>query len=214
MQDIESLAQLAMDNVDARQWYADAQREIKVIREIEQWRVEHFTGILAVTSPRVAVRRNIRIALQYVGSGQFLSNVMRSIRKSVQVFEDSGEIHGPKTSAFYAALIGDVHAVVLDVHMANLLQVNQRTAFRRKGEIAEWTQAIRLAAHRAGMDARECQACLWFGHKRAIGEYPEAFPIVAEYRNWLASNRSFPRSGVIASDTFESSGERPIDDTF
>jgi len=200
MQATADLIRLALANQDAISWYADAQREIETICQLENWRSDYFTGILAVTSPRVACRRNIRIALQYCGTGRFLSNVMRTIKKSVATFEESGEILGPKTSAFAAALRGDPHAVVLDVHMANLLGVRQSIAFRRKGEIAHWTTTIRETAAACGMEARAAQACLWFGHKRAIGENPEAFPIVAEYNNWIGHNREFPKDGAIMSD--------------
>jgi hypothetical protein len=117
------------------------------------------------------------------------------------MYDESKIIKGPKTSAFYAALMGDKNAVVLDVHMANLFGVEQKTAFRRKPEIAFWTQVVRRIAKRLQCEPRAAQAALWYAQKYRIGEYPEAFPIVNEYRNWLNHNRKFPLHGVI--DTLE-----------
>lgn len=213
MQSVKELSALAADNLDAKDWYSVAQNEISTICELEQWDAKRFVGVLATTSPRVACRRNIRVTLQYVGTGEFLANTMRKIQKSVKHFEECGEILGPKTSAFAAALNGDPHAVVLDVHMANLLGVDQRTAFRRKKEIAHWTHIIRVVGARLGIEARAAQACLWFGHKRNVGENPEAFPIVSEYRHWVNRGRSFPRSGYIDGD-IGASEQRAADDNF
>lgn len=200
MRDIDQLAELASANADAKDWYAEAGHEISTICQLEDWRPDIFIGILAATSPRVAVRRNIRITLQYIGTGEFLSNVIRSIKTSVRTFNETGELLGPKTSAFAAALRGDVDAVVLDTHMAALFNVQQSLAFRRKPEIAHWTHVVRTVGSRIGMTGREAQACLWYGHKRNVGENPEKFPIVLEYRNWVKHNRRFPRDGAIASD--------------
>ncbi len=183
----------------ARDWYSLAEAEIRVICELENWDRKHFTGILSVTSPRCSVRRNIRIALEYVGNGRLLDNLFKSIRRSIEIWNEHRTIKGPKTSAFYAALMGDKNAVVLDTHMANLFGVEQKFAFRRKPDIAFWTKVVRRIATRLDCEPRAAQAALWYAQKYRIGEYPESFPIVEEYRNWIRHNREFPSSGVIES---------------
>jgi hypothetical protein len=95
--------------------------------------------------------------------------------------------------------MGDKNAVVLDTHMANLFGVEQKFAFRRKPEIAYWTKVVRKIAHRLDAEPRAAQAALWYAQKYRIGEYPEGFPIVEEYRNWVRHERQFPASGVIES---------------
>jgi len=196
------LCRLAQENLhEAKDWYAMAEAEVRVICELENWNHRNFTGILSVTSPRCSVRRNIRVALEYVGNGHVMDNVFRTVRRSIEMWVQDDIIQGPKTSAFFAALMGDKNAVVLDTHMANLFGVEQTFAFRRKPEIAFWTQVVRRIAKRLACEPRAAQAALWYAQKYSIGEYPEGFPIVNEYRNWLRHNRSFPKHGVI--DTLE-----------
>lgn len=194
------LCRLASEKLsEAQDWYRKAEAEVRVICELENWDHTYFTGILSVTSPRCSVRRNIRIALEYVGNGRLLDNVFKSVRRSIEIWNEDRTIAGPKTSAFFAALMGDKNAVVLDTHMANLFGVEQKSAFRRKPEIAFWTQVVRRIAKRLNCEPRAAQAALWYAQKYRIGEYPEGFPIVNEYRNWLRHERSFPRHGVIDS---------------
>lgn len=210
MKSIAELKAIAADNLDGQNWYTLAQSEIRVICQLENWRVEQFTGILSVTSPRCSVRRNVRIALQYCGTGRILNNVMRSVRRSIEIFNDSGEIRGPKTSTFNRALLGDASAVVLDSHMANLFEVRQSIAFRRKGDIKHWSKIVADIAAEIDLTPSACQACLWYGQRRSIGEYPENFPIAAEYKNWLAHNREFPASGQISFDFDDSLDSTPF----
>ena len=195
--DLNTLVQLASDNIEsARPWYSLASEEIRTICLVEDWRVDRFTAILAVTSPRCAVRRNVRNTLQYMANGELLANTMRSVRRSVEIWETRGEILGPKTSAFYAALMGDENAVVLDTHMAGLFAVDQKTAFNRKRELAHWTRVVRRVADLIGESARDTQAALWYSRKLAIGENPELFPIALEYRNFLRHGRRFPQGKI------------------
>jgi hypothetical protein len=197
-----TLCRLASENLhEARDGYSMAEAEVRVICELEGWSHKNFTGILSVTSPRCSVRRNIRIALEYVGNGIVLQNVFKTVRRSIEICDQDNIINGPKTSAFYAALMGDKNAVVLDTHMADLFGVEQKYAFRRKPEIAFWTQVVRRIARRLGCEPRAAQAALWYAQRYRIGEYPEAFPIVNEYKNWMRYNRSFPKHGDV--DTFE-----------
>lgn len=184
---------------EAQDWYAQAEAEVQSICSMENWDREHFTAILSVTSPRCSVRRNIRIALEYVGNGNLMQNVFRSVRRSIEMWNEDSVIKGPKTSVFFAALMGDKNAVVLDTHMANLFGVEQKVAFRRKPEIAYWTHVVRRIAAKLNCEPRAAQASLWYAQKYRIGENPEEFPIVNEYRNWLRHNRKFPSHGMIDS---------------
>lgn len=195
--ELSQLVESAKANIEsARPWYRLASEEIRTICLIENWRIDKFTAILAVTSPRCAVRRNVRNTLQYMANGQLLANTMRSVRRSVEIWEASGEILGPKTSAFYAALMGDENAVVLDTHMAGLFAVDQKTAFKRKRELAHWCRVVRHIAKLIGESARDTQASLWYSRKLAIGENPELFPIALEYRNFVRHGRVFPQGKI------------------
>ncbi len=184
-----SYTKLAKANLDGAPWYVEAQKQLETVAKLENWELSQLVGILAVTSPRVSVRRNIRITLQYLGRGEFLPNVMRSVRKSVETLEATGKILGKKTSAFYAALLGDVNAVVLDIHMANLFRVAPSVFSTKQRE--RYVRTVNRVADRIGLEPRDTQACLWYAQKRSVGEQPIGFPIVEEYKNWLLHNREF-----------------------
>lgn len=206
------LIELAATNADtiARCWYDDARAQLEAICGLENWDADRFTGLLAVLSPRVSVRRNIRLALQYQFDGIHLTNVVRSVRRSVEILEARGEIRGRKTSEFYAALRGNGRAIVLDTHMANLFGVPQKT-FALKTGYAYWAGIVNGIAAELELLPSECQACLWFGHKRKIGDKPGRFPIMEEYNNWILQNRQFPSSGAI--DSFDTIAQPLFDNT-
>lgn len=186
---------MTKDNLDAESWYADASLDIARLCLAENWDRDRFTAILALTSPRCSVRRNVRLALHYMHTGQHMSTVL-AVRQSLAKWESTGRIDGPKVEAFRKALSGHVNAIVLDVHMANLFNVPQ-SQFSRAKKRAHWERLVCLVADKVGIWPRDAQACLWFAWRRHRGERPAAFPVRQEYANWLAHNRRFPSSGPI-----------------
>lgn len=192
-----TLAKLATDNADGADWYECAGREISAVCEAAGWDVRLFTGVLSVTSPRVSVARNVRITLHYMDCGELFDNVMRSIRAGVTKFVDHGKIDGLKTSAFFNALMGDDDAVVLDVHMADLLCIEQKK-FAGKRVYNEYADFIRGVAVIANMTPRACQAALWAAQLRIRGRVPTRMNVRTERNNQIVQG-GFPRSGPIAS---------------
>jgi len=193
---VRLLCKLARENRDGACWYDIAQREIAEVCSLQNWDIVRFTGILAVTSPRVSVRRNARITLHYLATGELLDNVMRSIRRSVDVFNASGVILGQKTNAFNAALLGDASAVVLDVHMADLLATPQRLLSAKRTR--EPLQAlIRRVADNVDMSPRDCQAALWQAQVKRRGRKPTGLSVRQEYANLLAHGGAFPNGRAI-----------------
>lgn len=191
------LAKLATDNADGANWYECAAREISDVCNAAGWDVRLFTGVLSVTSPRVSVARNVRITLHYMDCGELFDNVMRSIRTGVTKFVDQGKIDGLKTSAFFNALMGDDDAIVLDVHMADLLCIEQKK-FAGKRVYNEYAEFLRGVASLAGMTPRQCQAALWAGQLRRRGRKPTRMNVTVERNNQIVQG-GFPRSGPIAS---------------
>lgn len=190
------LIQLAADNQQGMGWYANAKAEIETICRLEGWDADKFTAILAVTSPRVSVRRNIRITLHYMRTGEIMPGVIRSVRQSVATWESTGQIKGKKTSSFYRALRGDYSAIVLDTWMAKCLNVDQKL-FSTKGNYSYYSGIVAGIAKILGIENADCQACLWYGAFGAAGRVAEPFQIMQEYRNWLGHDKVFPVSGSI-----------------
>lgn len=194
---ISKLAQLAIDNRDAANWYDAAAAEIAEVCDIAGWDSELFTAVLAITSPRVSVCRNARLTLQYMSTGDLFANAMGNIRVSLLHYLATNEIRGPKTGPFFHALRGDTTAIVLDTHMASLLQVSQ-ASFARQGIRKKCCRAIRGAARLADLTPRDCQAALWTGYLRGVGRNPSRLNIAREYANMRAYGGQFPHTGPIA----------------
>ena len=178
-------------------WYTNAIAEVDTLCRLEDWSVERFVSILSLTSPRVSVRRNVRIALQYTDNNTFLENVVGNIRQSVGRYEKSGTIGGQKVRAFRSAILGNQFALVLDVHMSRAFNVDQKhwdkTHVRNRAY-----RIVESVANRLGESIRDTQAMTWCGVFKRAGKIAPSFSILHEYRNWLAYDRNYPQTGTIA----------------
>lgn len=191
------LVTLARDNRDGATWYDAAAIEIASVCEAAGWETDKFIAILAITSPRVSVCRNLRITLQYMATGQTFPNTMAMINDCIAHYLATGEIRGPKTGPFRCALLGDTSAIVLDTHMASLLGIKQ-SLFSRRDIRHRCYSVVRRVATAARLCPRDCQAALWTGYLRSIGRNPARFNVSQEYANLLAYGGEFPTTGAIA----------------
>lgn len=155
-------------------WYAEARTEIGRLCSREGWDYDRFVCILAVTSPRVSVLRNYKFADHYMRTGYFLPDMMRTIRASVKHYEATGEIRGPKTSAFARNLLGDETALVLDIWMARALNIEQKVV-NRKDNMAAAYRVIGTIAGARGWTIAETQAAIWCGVCKSYGVRPGSF---------------------------------------
>jgi hypothetical protein len=149
----------------ALDWYADALEGCEIFAARHGIPLERVVGHLAVTSPRVDVARNASLAAQSLlegPDGLYLPSHVASVRH----FDATGEIRGPKTRAFYHAILGDPSAVVVDVWVARAIGETGRL------EGARYKRAenvIRSLAGKVGISPREAQACIWYGARAAAG---------------------------------------------
>lgn len=208
------LRRFAEAGLDGADWYDRGQREIAEVCEVEGWDPERFTDTLAILSPQVSVRRNVRLALQYNGTGRLLDNVMGNVRRSLARYNDTGEIGGAKVSAFAAALKGDREAIVLDTWMARALLVAEfepsLAKLRRKATRELACKRIRAVAKRIGLCPRDCQAAIWAGIIREFNGNPAGLVVKIEHSRWVSYGREFPASGPIVD--FDSEGEKHAND--
>jgi hypothetical protein len=180
-----------------RLWYAAAERDILTVCESEPWSQSSVCDCLALFSPRVSVRRSIRLTFRYLYDGSFFPSTFRAVRQSVLHWERTGIIRGKKTSAFSSALAGHQTAVVLDVHMANIFNVPQQKLFRQDVYASILGKLCKLS-ERNGLSLRDVQAALWCGWKLRQNQTVEPFPILDEYALWQRLNRQYPDVGPIA----------------
>jgi len=175
----ERLAPVAERGKAGKGWYAEAFGQIEQASDLLGVTPDMLAGYLAVYSPRVSVKRSIRMAYHRIRTGEHAHDTMRSVRTAVEHWEATGEIRGPKTGAFYAALLGDGSAVVLDVWMAKVLGIPQemlgRVRVYRKGE-----DRIRAVAAVVDWTPAETQAALWVEAVKAAGRNPGQIRLVTD----------------------------------
>lgn len=179
MASVATLTKLAIAGESGRGWYQDARREAERASKLLDTPLWVYADYLALFSPRVSVIRSIRLANYYALTGQFHPTTMRGIRASVEHYEKTAEIRGPKTGPFARALLGAGDAIVLDVWMAVAFRVKQ-SAFSRKATHAVACGRIRMVARKLGWTPAEVQAAIWTATVRRAGKRPGKLRIVNE----------------------------------
>ena len=186
MATIDSLVCLASDGIDGYNWYSEAAAQIEFVCRVEEWDADDFAGVLATTSPRVSVIRNIRLALHIMKHGDLRVMPMRGIRSSVQRFLDGDGITGPKTLPFYHNLCGRLDFVTLDTWMADAFCIDQKD-FSRKATHSVACDRIAAVGRIIGIKPAEAQAAIWKGIRgRATKRNPNGrnhspFSVLSEY---------------------------------
>lgn len=213
---VDYVAKLARNGLPWRTWYAKAIHEIESVCLLEQWPIDHFTSVLAILSPRCSVRRNIRGTLVYNGQNKLLTNTLPNVKRSLEIYLDTGRVGGSKVSCFCKALLGDDMAITLDTWMAYALLDMESPHIKYFERINTRTTAntlVCVVANMLDLSPRDCQAAIWCGMFLESGQIPQFFPVMEEYENWIAHDRRFPLSGVISSLADEIKPDSLIDDT-
>jgi len=180
MASIATLTGYACDGIDGRDWYKHATAQIDFVANAEGWDCDEFAGVLATTSPRCSVLRNIRMSLHFMKHRDLRVVPMKSVRKSVRNFLDGNGISGQKTRAFYNNLSGRYDYVTLDVWMAYALGIDQ-TDFNKLATRAEATRRVVRVARRLRIEPAAAQAAIWTGYRRRKGHSDSTFDVVREY---------------------------------
>lgn len=150
----------------ARRWYVHARLVVGCLARLTDQPIGRCADVLAITSPRMSVQRNLKVAYTYLAGQGFMPDVTRSTRIAIQHYESTGEIRGPKTSAFAKALRGDNNVCVVDSHIARAFGYSEHVA-RSLYVRVHVTRVVRMIARRQGLTVAECQACVWAGYYRA-----------------------------------------------
>lgn len=158
-----SVSNLARSGALYRYWYRVAACELGVIAQQFSWPLDRLIDVIAITSPRCAVRRNQRVAVHYLMYGRLPPAVIASTRRALQVYEESGIIRGPKTSQFAAALRGDTSVCVVDSWIARAIGEAPERADRKSVRLRAYRLMLR-ASRRLGWTVRDTQAAVWAGY--------------------------------------------------
>ena len=162
--DVQRLVALARAGADHADWYKGAEALVHRWAAVFLARPERVALVIAATSPRVTVARNLRIAAHFLATGTFPGGVLPVAKRAIE----TGQL-GPKTGPFMRALLGDAQAVVLDVHMAHALGVRQED-FSKPRVHAACSAAVVQAGEAVGLTPRDTQAAIW------AGVYREKYP--------------------------------------
>ena len=188
MRSVKKLTEYALAGAHGRDWYVHAELSIRRHCNSLGFDVQTYVDVLAITSPRVNVRKNVQLTNAYMaarstvvaGDGEDyqplhpgaqhglsltklhlrVSGLMRSIRSGLEHYERTGVIRGPKTSAFARALLGDGEAIVLDVWLARALAIDQKLLATKKVRLPA-EDRIRRVARALGWEPRQVQAAIW-----------------------------------------------------
>lgn len=162
-----------------KSWYSDCRL---AIHEYVRWnyptgdfyvRVNQLTALLAITSPRVHVKRNVALALEVLSDIVNVSNFKyRSVDDVAKLYKimprtaenllhwgRTGEIRGPKVLAFYHNLSGNEEPVTIDVWVMRYFGFTQESpnVTQRKAI----TDAITKASKQYKMTPAQLQAVVW-----------------------------------------------------
>lgn len=177
-------------------WYSVANHEIREVCRRENWNPDTFAAVLALTSPRTPVRKNVQTTIRFFGQGGLHNqSLLPAIVKPLARYLQGEEVNGPKTGPFYLNLTGlNPYAITIDVWVARGLGIKESVPRkdREKGE-----RIIRRIAAEYGILPCEAQAALWSGTILQSGGNPIYFPVMQEYLNWIIGGRNWNANGAI-----------------
>lgn len=167
MKTVQKLVTMALYGQDHMNWYSQARDECHDAAEIIGTCPKRFIDILAVTSPRVSVTRNVKYAIMLsVEPFTRPSGMLHKVFASYQNWHETGKILGRKTRPFALALHGDTTAIPLDTWMCRALSIPAKPS---AAQFRVATQRVADCADYLGWWACEAQAAIWATAVRAAG---------------------------------------------
>ncbi len=152
-------------------WYRDARVVLWHIAHREGWDCHRWMDVIAILSPRRSVKRNLRVAYQFMSVGTLPLDVTKGHAESLTHYEMTGEIRGPKTSTFAQVLKGNDDLVVVDSWMLRSIGAPDQPRVASRAAV---DKVVRSVARSVGWSPVEAQAAIWAGailshnHGRAI----------------------------------------------
>ena len=159
---------------NSRNWYNNS---YAAIQKRYKSHTSLFIKLLAVTSPRTTVKRNLYLAdktLRYIIQNKpidFSYGITnKTTRKNVDRVINNKPIHGPKVKAFAAALNSDSSQIVIDSWMLKVFNIN-RSAPTQDDRVHIKT-IINKLSNQLNLTPAETQACLWSYTKNELNDTP------------------------------------------
>lgn len=143
-------------------WYTEARAKVRAMARTHGVTRACAAGVVAALSPRLQWAVNVRAA-EVVLAGGVPSGVFKtSFHKAMRIYR-GGErplavLAGPKTRAFYRALMGDDHSAVVDVWVLRAVGWTRSLTDKVYRRIAG---ALARAAALVGVPVATLQAVAW-----------------------------------------------------
>lgn len=155
-----------------------------------------MAGLIASSSPRFSIKRNIRTAENIYGDfkynpGLFIEkwkNEKKRVLKEYKIlnahynniltciehdFKKPLELSGMKVNSFYNNLIGNKKYITIDVWM--LKYFNHSKAWINKSEYILYSNILKIEAYIMGLNPCEYQAVIWTKIRAEYGLKPKNF---------------------------------------
>lgn len=180
MRRVETLDKYFESGIDSLNWYADANRQIVELAKILKVDTTLLAGVIATTSPRCSVRRNIRLTLHWFIDGTLPVGTMKMITDITVKWVERREMTGPKISAFRDALLGKEVAVIDSWMFWAYYSVKSGSSKLHREAVALTSKLSK----RYGQPLQSVQAAIWNGVRQSEGYLPVDFPVLSEYRKF------------------------------
>jgi hypothetical protein len=142
-------------------WYSNSRRVARRLARENGVTLSVAAGVIAALSPRVQWAVNVRMAEALLSKGETagLGNSLEAARRIIDGEKPTSVLKGPKTNAFYRAIMGDEDSVVLDSWM--LYAAGWHKDGCTPKEYTTLAECLRRAAERHSVSPREFQAIVW-----------------------------------------------------
>lgn len=171
MHNLTTISKLADNGAQYRNWYTVAHAQLDLAFDT---RAGLVADLLAVTSPRVHLKRNCGYVSDIL-NGRKPMGMIRSVRTSVQTYFATGKILGKKTGPFARCLRGCQDSLVLDTWMSFAFDVYQ-PQIHRKDIYSAIANCVGKIASANNWTIAETQAAIWsgtlLGQNRSVGYLP------------------------------------------
>ena len=172
---IYNLAIVGIDN-GCEGWYQTGLADVHAITEVHGGTVADWAFLLSVYSPRVSVSRAARLALMHYQNPDVRpAGSMSAVYRTAAKYRERSFLNGLKTENFRRAILsgGFSDDLVLDVHMANALEIDQSTMYRKwiYQHIENLFRSVQsmLADDGIELTIAQLQAAVWGGQVLATG---------------------------------------------
>lgn len=160
------LAHLCLNEGRAgRDWYMSVHHEIEIACQRMGWSEKKLCASLAILSPRCGVKANVRAAVALMQGQPKPRGVLGACWDRAK----AGEVSGPKVTAFYQALRGDLDSVVVDVWVLRILGGPKNL---RPTQYEKWADIVRMTADKLRWWPCQAQAALWVASMKLHGRKP------------------------------------------